>query len=90
MPCRGDAIAIIESRKTALELFQALKDRYDSKKTKDLVEATRMLKKCYLKSEMDDPHHCILEMERLNRGVENCEIEARRSEEPGFSRAFGM
>ena len=40
MSCRGDAFAIIESHETAFAMYQALKDRYDSKKTRDLVKAT--------------------------------------------------
>ena len=81
MSCRGDAFAIIESYETAYQMFQALKDRYDSKKTKDLVKATTKLEKCYMKSDIDDPYLWIVEMERLNREVEKCENGSRRSEE---------
>ena len=44
MSCRGDAFAIIESYETAYQMFQALKDRYNSKKTKDLVKQQPSLK----------------------------------------------
>ena len=81
MSCRGDAFAIIESHETAHQMYQALKDRYDSKKTKDLVKATTKLEKCYMKSDLDDPHLWIMEMERLNREVEKCENGTRRSDE---------
>ena len=81
MSCRGDAFAIIESHATAFDMYQALKDRYDSKKTKDLVKATTRLEKCYMKSDLDDPHLWIMEMERLNREVEKCENGTRRSDE---------
>ena len=81
MSCRGDAFAIIESHETAFAMYQALKDRYDSKKTRDLVKATTKLEKCYMKSDLDDPHLWIMEMERLNREVEKCENGTRRSDE---------
>ena len=81
MSCRGDAFAIIESHETAHQMYQALKDQYDSKKTKDLVKATTKLEKCYMKSDLDDPHLWIMEMERLNREVEKCENGTRRSDE---------
>ena len=81
MSCRGDAFAIIESYETAYQMFQALKDRYDSKKTKDLEKATTKLEKCYMKSDIDYPYLWIVEMERLNREVEKCENGSRRSEE---------
>ena len=81
MSCRGDAFAIIESHETAYRMFQALKERYDSKKTKDLVKATTKLEKCYMKSDLDDPYLWIVELERLNREVEKCENGSRRSEE---------
>ena len=48
-------------------LFRSLKDRYDSKRTKDLVKATAKLEKWYMKLDLDDPHPWILELERLNR-----------------------
>ena len=81
MSWRGDAFAIIESHETAFAMYQALKDRYDSKKTRDLVKATTKLEKCYMKSDLDDPHLWIMEMERLNREVEKCENGTRRSDE---------
>ena len=81
MSCRGDAFAIIESHETAFEMYQALKDRYASKKTKDLVKATTKLEKCYMKSDLDDPHLWIMEMERLNREVKKCENGTRCSDE---------
>ncbi|KAI2501181.1 hypothetical protein MHU86_13327 [Fragilaria crotonensis] len=63
----GDAFAIIEAEETANDMWKALKSRYDSKKTKDLVKATTQLEKCYMKNDMEDPHMWILELERLNR-----------------------
>ena len=81
MSCRGDAFAIIESHETAFAMYQALKDRYDSKRTKDLVKATAKLDKWYMKSDLDDPHPWILELERLNRELEKCEKGVKRSEE---------
>ena len=81
MSCRGDAFAIVESQETAFGMYQALKDRYDSKKTKDLVKATAKLEKCFMKSDLEDPYLWILEMERLNREVEKCENGTKRSEE---------
>jgi hypothetical protein len=81
MSCRGDAFAIIESHETAYHMFQALKERYDSKKTKDLVKATTKLEKCNMKSDLDDPYLWIVELERLNREVEKCENGSSRSEE---------
>ncbi len=44
-----------------------IKDRYNSK---NLVKATTKLEKCYMKSDLDDPHLWIMEMEQLNREVE--------------------
>ncbi|KAI2510706.1 hypothetical protein MHU86_3654 [Fragilaria crotonensis] len=67
--CGGDAFAIIEAEETANDMWKALKSRYDSKKTKDLVKATTQLEKCYMKNDMEDPHMWILELERLNREV---------------------
>ncbi|KAI2492349.1 hypothetical protein MHU86_22216 [Fragilaria crotonensis] len=81
MSCRGDAFAIIESQETAFKMYQALKNRYDSKKTKDLVKATTKLEKCFMKHDFDDPYIWILEMERLNRDVEKCENGIKRSDE---------
>ena len=81
MSCRGDAFAIIESYETAYQMFQALKDRYNSNKTKDLVKATTKLKKCYMKSDIDYPSLWIVELEQLNREVEKCENGSRHSEE---------
>jgi hypothetical protein len=60
--------------------LQALKDRFDSKKTKDLVKAITKFEKHYVKSDMDDPYLWILEMEKLNREIEKCKSGTRRSE----------
>ena len=37
-------------------MFQALNNRYDSKKLKDLVKVTVKLEKCYMKSNLEDPY----------------------------------
>ena len=37
MSCRGKAFAIIELHNTAHQMYQGLKDKYDVKKTKDMV-----------------------------------------------------
>jgi replication-associated recombination protein RarA len=55
LSCHGDAYNVIESLETAFEICQALKNRYDSKKLKDLVKVTAKLEKCYLKSDLEDP-----------------------------------
>ncbi|KAI2500191.1 hypothetical protein MHU86_14266 [Fragilaria crotonensis] len=81
MSCQGDAFAIIEAEETANDMWKALKSRYDSKKTKDLVKATTQLEKCYMKNDMEDPHMWILELERLNREVGKCENGTMRSQE---------
>ncbi|KAI2511209.1 hypothetical protein MHU86_3174 [Fragilaria crotonensis] len=80
-PGAGDAFAIIEAEETANDMWKALKSRYDSKKTKDLVKATTQLEKCYMKNDMEDPHMWILELERLNREVGKCENGTMRSQE---------
>jgi len=79
--CIGDTFAIIESYETAYQMFQALKDWYSSKKTKDLVKATTKFEKCYMKSDIGDPYLLIVEMEQLKREVEKCENGSRHSEE---------
>ena len=81
MSCQGDAFTIIEAEETAYDMWKALKSRYDSKKTKDLVKATTALEKCYMKNDMEDPHMWILEIERLNREVGKCENGTMRSQE---------
>ena len=81
MSCQGDAFTIIEAEETAYDMWKALKSRYDSKKTKDLVKATTALEKCYMKNDVDDPHMWILEIERLNREVGKCENGTMRSQE---------
>ncbi len=43
------------------------------------MKATTKLEKCYMKSDLDDPHLLIMEMERLNREVEKCDNGTRRS-----------
>jgi hypothetical protein len=48
MSWQGDAFTIIEAEETAYDMWKALKSRYDSKKTKDLVKATTALEKCYM------------------------------------------
>ena len=48
-------------------MYQALKDWYKLKKTKDVVRTTTKLEKCYIKSDLDDRHPWIMEMEQLNR-----------------------
>ena len=80
LSCYGDAYKIIESLETAFEMFQALKNRYDSKKIKDLVKVTAKLEKCYMKSDLEDPYLWILEMERLNRELEKCDGGTKRSD----------
>jgi gag-polypeptide of LTR copia-type/Zinc knuckle len=80
LSCHGDAYKIIESLETAFEMFQALKNRYDSKKIKDLVKVTAKLEKCYMKSDLEDPYLWIIEMERLNRELEKCEGGTKRSD----------
>lgn len=62
-------------------MFQALKDWYSSKKTKDLVKATTKFEKCYMKSDIGDPYLLIVEMEQLKREVEKCENGSRCSKE---------
>jgi gag-polypeptide of LTR copia-type/Zinc knuckle len=81
LSCSGNALDIIASHETAFGMYQALKSRYDSKKTKDLVKATTKLEKCYMKSDTDDPYLWIVEMERLNREVGKCENGMKRSDE---------
>ena len=79
--CYGDAYKIIESLEAAFEMFQALKNHYDSKKLKDLVKVTAKQEKCYMKSDLEDPYLWILEMERLNRDlVEKCDGGTKRSD----------
>ena len=46
MSCQGDEFTIIEAKETAYDMLKALKSRYNSKKTKDLVKATTALEKC--------------------------------------------
>jgi hypothetical protein len=81
MSCQGDAFTIIEAEETAYDMWKALKSRYDSKKTKDLVKATTALEKCYMKNDVDDPHMWILEIKRLNREVGKCENGTMRGQE---------
>ena len=78
--CHGDAYKIIESLETAFKMFQALKNRYDSKKLKDLVKVIAKLEKCYMKSDLEDPYLWILEMERLNRELEKCDGGTKKSD----------
>ena len=81
LSCSENALDILASHETAFGMYQALKNRYDSKKTKDLVKATTKLEKCYMKSDTDDPYLRIVEMERLNWEVEKCENGMKTSNE---------
>ena len=55
LSCCGRVYKIIELLETAFEMFQALKNRYNSKKLKDLVKVTAKLEKCSTKADLEDP-----------------------------------